>query len=334
MTLLAVVFPGLVAMGHGGEIDVIVEVASGGEGFEYGLAVQWTDGDPVSGAHVVLTATLDDLIEVTEPVEVSPGEYVGQLLLSEPGGWDVDVTIHHPDSNGEIRFLQEVTSTSEAQWVVLADTADPDRVGSTPDPENSILALPAPTPTTTPTPRNDTTVPESEPGDENPAGAVTATTSAPEPVPIASDIVIDLTASNAPNPARDISIRVGHIVAIGLWLIPVGAGLLGHTNRKSVIAAVAGVILTLSTGAILMIWGTPIDAPGILNWSELSDIPHGTAYLTAFTVKISAVLLGAVATIRWAMKADSKAAWSTLATAAIAVVAVTAMSQYHVLSHT
>jgi hypothetical protein len=304
------------------------------EGFQYGLAVHWSDGDAVSGAHVVMTAERGDLVEVTEPVEVSPGTYGGQLPLSEQGEWTVTVAIHHPESSGQIEFVQNVAASNESQWSVLVDTADPGRVGATPDPATSILSPPAPA-TTTSSLRVHPTSPDSEPdSDDSAPPATTPTVSDPEPAPIASDVVVDIEATNPPNPTRDIGLRVGHLAAIGLWIIPVGAALFGRKNRTSVVLALVGVALTLTTGTILMIWGAPINSPGIFNWSALSDIPYGVSYLTSFAIKISAVLLAAAATLRWAMKTDRNAAWATLVATAVAVVSVTAMSQYHVLSHT
>jgi hypothetical protein len=323
---------GAPALGHGGGIDAVVEVASIDGGFEYGLRLEWSDGDPISGAHVVMSAVQGDLVEVTEPAEVVPGEYVGTLLLGSNGEWQVSVEIHRPDSNGRIDFVQTVSANDLGSWVVLVDTSDGDRVGATPDAATSILD-PPPQPSSTST--APTTVAPSSGSDSS--SVTTPTTTTPtvpaEPTPVeARDVVVDI-AAGGQGPEVDIGMRIVHLVAIALWIVPVVASLVGKQSTTSVVLAVAGVNLTLVSGVVLMHWGTPISYPGLFNWSEIADLSYGSQYLTAFAAKLIAVLIAAFATVRWAIAADRKAAWATLGLVTVAVLAVTAMSQFHLLSH-
>jgi len=312
---------------HGGGIDAVVEVASTQGGFEYGLAFAWSDGDPITGAHIVMRASQDDLVKVAEPVEVSPGVYVGSLPLASDGEWQVAVAIHHSDSNGTITFVQNVSPDETRSWVVLVDTDNEERVGSVPDPATSILE-PPPVPTTT-------TLPVSDTADAAAKTPATTTTqpAAPEGASAqSSDVVVDIEADEN-GPAFDIGVRVIHLVAIGLWVVPVFASLFGKQNRTSVVFGVTGVVLTIATGTVLMLWATPVSFPGLFNPSVIADLSYGSSYLVAFAVKMAGVLLAAVATLRWAVKVDRKSAWTTLGGATLAVVAVTAMNQYHLLSH-
>jgi hypothetical protein len=273
-------------------------------------------------------ASQGDLVEIAEPVEVSPGVYVGNLPLASAGEWQVAIAIHHPDSNGNISFVQNVAPDDADVWVVLVDTGNEERVGSVPDPLTSILEPPnAPT---------STTVPVSEIAD--PAAEPSTTTTATQPVAVeqpsaqASEVVVDIE-TDEKGPAFDIGIRLIHLMAIGLWLVPVFVSLFGRQNRTLVAVGIAGVVLTLATGTVLMLWGTPISFPGLFNPSAVADLSYGSPYVVAFAVKMVAVLVAAVATFRWAVNVDRGAAWVTLAGATLAVVAVTAMSQYHLLSH-
>jgi hypothetical protein len=318
--------PAVAAFAHGGEIDAVVEVMSIDGGFEYGIGIHWSDGDPVTGAHIVMRADQEDLEEVTEPVEVSPGVYVEKLPLTSAGEWRVFVAIHHPDSNGNIEFVQTVTGSGDGSSVVLVDTADEERVGSTPDPATALLdPHPPPSTTTTTAEAADTSAAEDT------AAEPTTTTAAPNQIE-ATDVVVDI-AADEQGPAFDVGLRVVHLVAIGMWIVPVFASVFGRKNRRLVVVTVAGVVLTLATGALLMLWGAPVGSPGLFSWSEIFDLSYGSSYLIAFVVKLVGVLLAAVATVRWAAASDRKAAWVTLGGATVAVAAVTAMSQFHLLSH-
>jgi hypothetical protein len=314
-----------------GGVEAVVEVASADGGFQYGLAFTWSDGDPITGAHIVMRASQGDLVEIAEPVEVSPGVYVGNLPLASGGEWQVAIAIHHPDSNGNISFVQNVAPDDADVWVVLVDTGNEERVGSAPDLLTSILEPPT-TPTSTTVPVSETAEGAAEPS------ATTATITATQPVAVeqpsaqASEVVVDIE-TDEKGPSFDIGIRLIHLMAIGLWLVPVFVSLFGRQNRTLVVVGITGVVLTLATGTVLMLWGTPISFPGLFNPRAVADLAYGSPYVVAFAVKMGAVLVAAVATFRWAVKADRGAAWVTLAGATLAVVAVTAMSQYHLLSH-
>jgi hypothetical protein len=326
--VLVFVISGGPVLAHGGGVEAVVEVASTEGGFEYGLAFAWSDGDPITGAHVVMRANQGDLVEVSEPVELSPGVYVGSLPLASNGEWQVAIAIHHPDSNGSISFVQNVGSNDADAWVVLVDTGNEERVGSVPDPVASILEPPT-VPTTTTLSVSEAVDPAAETPDTTTSTQIVT----PEPISAqASEVVVDIE-SDEKGPAIDIGLRLVHLVAIGLWLVPVSVSLFGKRNRASVVIGITGVVLTLATGSVLMLWGTPISFPGLFNPSAIADLSYGSPYVVAFAVKMAGVLLAAVATFRWAVKVDRNSAWVTLAGATLAVVAVTAMSQYHLLSH-
>lgn len=317
-------------MAHGGGVEAVVEVATRDGGFEYGLAFAWSDGDPVTGAHIVMRATQGDLVEVAEPVEVSPGVYVGTMPLVSGGEWQVAIAIHHPESNGNINFVQLVVPDGGAVWSVLVDTANEERVGLVPDPLASVLDPP--------TPVTSTTIPVSE-SEDPPAESTeaTPTTEPPivdaEPAPVGTgEVVVDI-ATAAQGPEVDIGMRIVHLIAIGLWIVPVVAWQFGKKNPLSAIVAVTGVSLTLVSGAVLMHWGAPISYPGLFNWGEVADLSYGSQYLSAFSAKLASVLIAALATVWWAVAADRRAAWVALGFVTVAVVAVTAMSQFHILSH-
>jgi hypothetical protein len=247
--------------------------------------------------------------------------------LASDGEWQVAIAIHHPDSNGSISFVQNVASNDADAWVVLVDTGNEERVGSVPDPVAGILEPPT-VPTTT-------TLPVSEAVDPAAETPNTTTTQSVTPEPIstqASDVIVDIE-SDEKGPAFDIGLRLVHLVAISLWLVPISVSLFGKRNRTSVVIGITGVVLTLATGTVLMLWGTPISFPGLFNPSAIADLSYGSPYVVAFAVKMAGVLLAAVATFRWAVNVDRNSAWITLAGATLAVVAVTAMSQYHLLSH-
>lgn len=324
---LIVALSGIPALAHGGGIDAVVEVASRDAGFEYGLALTWSDGDPLTGAHIVMRADQDDLVEIAEPVEVTPGVYVGSLPIVSVGEWQVAVAIHHPDSNGSISFVHNVTSPDAWSWVVLVDTANENRVGSTPDPATSILEPPVVSTTTT-LPVSDA---EQDIADTPPATTAQSSSSESDSVG-EGDVVVDIE-SEGTAAMIDIGMRIAHLVAIGLWIVPVFASLFGKQSRVSVVSGVAGVLLTMATGTVLMLWGTPVSFPGLFSWGEIADLSYGPSYLLAFVVKMVGVLLAAAATLRWALRVDRTAAWVTLTGGALAVIAVTAMNQYHLLSH-
>lgn len=295
--------------------------------FHYALSFQWPDGDPVSGAHIVMRATLGDFVSVASPVEITGGVYIASLDLSVSGDWEVAVAIHHPDSNGGLSFVQTVATGDADYWEVLEDTANPARVGERPDPSDSLLA---PMLTTTTTAVGSSTSPPTNADRSD--STTTTTTPAGVVSNSAGDVVLALE-SDSQGPAVDITLRVVHLIAIGTWMIPIFGSLFGVTGRGWVVAAVSGMVLTIATGITLMLWGAPVGFPGLFDWDAIADVSYGASYLVAFVVKLVGVALASVATIRWSRRVDRAATWATLVSAAVAVVAVTAMSQFHLLSH-
>ena len=327
MGVVALMVPALTVAAHGGELEAVVEAAAVDGGFEYGLSLHSHDGHPVTGALVVIRAEKNGLVEVADPNEIAAGLYVGRLALSSPGDWEVVIAIDHPESSGSISFTHSITAADHGYWEVLADTANPERVGSVPDPATSILDPPV-LPTTTSLGTTSST------SSEGSTAEVSSTTSLPaeQGTSTATGVVVDIS-GQGPNPGLHISLRIIHVVAIGMWLIPVFASLFGATSRARVVTAISGVVLTAVTGTTLMLLGTPVPFPGLFRWSGFASIPYGPSYLGAFTLKLVGVIVAVVATVRWAAKSDLAAARVTLAAGGLAVIAVIALSQFHILSH-
>lgn len=334
LVLLCLVFtafvPGLPAGAHGGDIEVVLEAATQDGSVDYGLAIRFADGDPVAGAHVVLHAEQGDQSELAEASEDSAGVYFAEIQFPAPGEWRVDVTIDHSESEGSIQFHQTVADGASRQWLVVVDTKNPDQEGTTPDPERAILDPSQASASTTTT----TTAVTSTGANSASSATTTTTTSAPLEATerTRTDVVVELSAEET-DPLGAIGMRVVHLGSIGLWLIPVFAGVFGRTTRPSIVLALVGIVLTAATGVLLMLWGAPVAFPGIFDGSGLGDVSQGSSYQTAFLVKMGAVLTAALATLGWAWKQDRKAVWVALGGGVVAAVAVTAMSQYHLLSH-
>jgi hypothetical protein len=327
--LLTFFAPAMRASAHGGEPEVVVEVASLEGRAEYGVGVHSADDHPVTEARVEIHVEQGDRAERVEAEEDTPGVYLAQILFPTSGVWRVGIVIHHPESEGSIQFDQTVELDGDLEWLVLVDTTNPDRVGSTPEPSMAVLEphLSVSSSTTTVT-----GVTEANSGTPATTTASTDPESRETEVPAGSEVSVDLEASD-PNPLGAVSLRVVHLGSIGLWLIPVLASVFGWKTRSSAMFALVGVILTAVTGVSLMLWGAPVAFPGIFDWGRLSEVPYGSSYLLSFLVKITAVLIAVTATLRWAWRENRRATWVALGGGVIAAVAVTAMSQYHLLSH-
>jgi hypothetical protein len=91
--------------------------------------------------------------------------------------------------------------------------------------------------------------------------------------------------------------------------------------------------LTIVSGLLLVLWGAPVNYPGILRWDELGRRLYGPSYQIAFIAKMGAVFIAAVATLVWARRRHRDAVVITVGATVAAVAVVTAMSQFHLFSH-
>ena len=319
---LALVAMALPALAHGGDIEVAVELGQEPSGiFQYGIVLVWDDGDPISGANVTINASGSDSTETEIAAEGEPGIYLARMGL-EPGEWAVMVDIVHPDSTGSIEFDQLVSEGPLSGSVIVVDTVDPDRVGTQPPDEDTVLDLPEPTPSTT-----TTTTAGEEATATSTTSSTTTTTLAATPV---ADVVVHVEAESTL--FRDVTMRVLHVAALGVWLVPLGAAVFGVSVRWMVPAALVGLVATLGTGVLLMLWGTPVGFPGLFDWEPFTGDQLGP-YLTWFLIKMTAFWSAVAATVTWARRTSRWAMWVVLAAVGGAVLAVTVMTQIHVLSH-
>jgi hypothetical protein len=456
VALLMVVASAGVAWGHGEEVEVVVEGLAHGGGdlgaVDYGIALTFEDGDPVTDATVTIAATPEEGVASDPVIETVPGVYIGRLVLPKVGTWRVTVSFDHPDASGSVEFTQAVREPAPGAPVVLVDTLHPERIGTVAFEQTSILGPGAAPPavgehsgeviveafiadagdplsvqyaaTVTsngapvagavltlsgrsaggdavgPTPLSDdggvhrvsvaypaggvwtltlelalpsgteelqfaenlpwphyTTEaghPKVKYDNEHPEriGTIATdresiylgggekptppSTTAPDVTPTTSvtagEVVLDL--PNAGDELRrDIGLRAIHLAAIALWAVPLFAAALGRSGRFTVPTALIGMGLTVATGLLLTLYGAPLTYPGIFRWGALQERLYGPSYSAAFIVKMVAVALASVGTIVWAVRSRRTTAWVTLGVMGVALVAVTAMSQFHLFSH-
>lgn len=452
--VVVVVLGAIPALGHGAEVDVVIEAVQGladaGAVVDYGIALTYADGDPVTDAEVAITTDPPEGVGSDPITSTVPGIWIGRLTFPGTGSWRVTMAFRSAEAEGSVTFTQEVRDPAPQAAVVMVDTIDPTRVGTVvidsaiigggdvapavgdhafaivaeafvaqaTDPLSIEYAVAATGPDGSPIPgaavefeaESDTgsTVPPITLVDHDgihrgtiryPDGGswtVTATIRTPEgsetftfaellpwphytteagipkvkydsanpgrigtllgvadsiylaqgfgpttepadgepPAPPIEDPEVVL---SLPSPAstltQDILLRVMHLVALGAWVVPIGAAALGRHHPAAVPVALVGVVGTVFTGMMLALWGSPVAFPGLLRWSELAERLYGPSYQAAFVAKMAFVLAAAAATVWWATRRDRRATWLTLGAVAGAAVAVTAMAQFHLFSH-
>jgi len=453
------------AQAHGEAVEVVVEgLARGGEGLgvvDYGIAITFVDGDPMSGADVEISIEPDEQVAVDPVSETVPGVYIGRVQFPDVGERRVIISFDSPDSSGSVEFTQVVRESAPEAPLVMVDTLDPDRVGTVATESTSILGggsespqvgehrfpviveafietaeapliidyaaviagadspilrlsarsdqgdvlepvelvdtggvhrtrveyptaalwtvtlsletaagdetatfpenLPWPHYTTEagqPKVKYDSERPDrigtisdedtsvylmetagggdqaspstSRPEVEEPP--VTESAPSPSPEGAGDDVVANVT-EPADELWLDVGLRVLHVTALLVWVVPLFASVLGREHRFSVAAALGGMGMTAVTGVWLALWGAPVTFPGLLRWEELASRLYGDAYLIAFLAKMAMALVAFVATIVWASRRSKISVFVTFGALAAAVVAVTAMSQFHLFSH-
>ena len=85
-------------------------------------------------------------------------------------------------------------------------------------------------------------------------------------------------------------------------------------------------------GLVLGLWGTPVGYPGVFRWSDLGSLEYGAAWQASFLVKMAGVAAGVLGTAA-ALRQRHWGARLGTAGLGLALIAVTALSQFHVLTH-
>jgi hypothetical protein len=275
---------------------------------EYGLVT------PSSGGSVSISAVSDRSSSVG-PVslsEIAPGVFHGVVGYPEAGSWEVSVQIAGTDAV-ETTFAESLPwphyTTEAGTPKIKVDSEDPARegtlIGIGDSPVFGRLA------TTTTTPAAETTPP-------TPAET--------------GELVIAIPASG-PGIAFQVSLRWLHLGAIGAWGSSIAALGLGRRRPIWIGLAVGGMVAVVATGTALALWGAPTPFPGIFGWSALGDRLQGNAYQWAFLIKMSLVLIAALATAPLVAKRTplrlAVAAGGMLG----ALGAVVVMAQLHLFAH-
>lgn len=132
MALGADAATGVPARAHGSEIQVVVESLETEDGtFGYAVALSYVDGDTITGADVVISATDPAGRRVTFPAgETGTGIYIGELDVPHSGVWRVTVAITTEVSGGSVAFDEIVPALAgPGVPIVKMDTIDPSRIG-------------------------------------------------------------------------------------------------------------------------------------------------------------------------------------------------------------
>ena len=123
-------------------------------------------------------------------------------------------------------------------------------------------------------------------------------------------------------------LRLAHLGAIGLWLFASLSPAAGSARRRAKLAS-AGIVSTLLTGAALAAWSAPLTYPGLFDLDAVLDLHLGGTYVAALGLKLAAVA-GAIALT---LRPQARERKLFVGCVAIAVVAVTVMTQAHVVMH-
>jgi hypothetical protein len=329
--------PALPVRAHGEAVDVRVESLvfeeSDGLMVRYAVSLSFADGDPYDSA-AVTTDTGDTFTQVED------GLYVGDVTGEEPHA--VTISFQGDLASGTVEITDDdLRGDMGLGPVVRVDTSDPGVEGSPAGSETLFSAATRPTPATTVT---TTTVPA--PTATTATSATTATTASPvttthtdhgshevEPATAGVETArVDVPTAGG-ELGRQLALRLAHVAAVATWVGALVASLAGKGSRPVSVAAWVGMTATVATGVLLARSGTPIPEPGLFDWSGWAAHPYGTAYRTVFAVKMSLVVLAGGGTW-WAVRRRSRGGgWLALMAAGGAVVAVTVLTQLHLLVH-
>ena len=123
-TAAAVTLP---AWAHGEAVEVVVEgLARGGNDLgivDYGVAISFLDGDPMSGAEVEVSVEPGQDVDIDPVEETVPGVYIGRVHFPGAGEWRVTISF---DKRGELRKAELVLQGDPAIEVVSFEKAGRD----------------------------------------------------------------------------------------------------------------------------------------------------------------------------------------------------------------
>jgi hypothetical protein len=305
-------------------VEAFIETAANPLVLEYAATV-----DGVEDSSILMTAESDDG-DVIEAVEMTSGDGLHRSTIAYPSAalWTVTMTIEHGSGEESLRFQENLPwphyTTEAGRPKVKYDSERPDRIGTIVDPGSSIYLQGT---------SGDGSPPSTQATVDSPA----TTTPADPHHGTDESTAIEEVVVNISDPADELSVDIGlrvlHVAALGLWAIPLIASSLGRQHRLSVSSALSGMVLTVIAGLALALWGAPVTFPGLLRWEVLADRLYGDAYLVSFLVKMAMVTVAVVATIVWASRRNKLAVLIAFGGLGAALVAVIAMSQFHVFSH-
>lgn len=332
------------ALGHGGEVDVVVE-AKASDPFDvlhtdYAVMLTFADGDRVENAAVSAQAT--DGTDTVLPIEVGAegNVYILHFLYPQPGQWTLDLAVEHPDVEVELTLVEAIPMGDPGSHVVRLDTAEQARVGTVGSlaiPEHPEAAPQAPTTTTTVSPplttdaaadppvASTSTLPTTTVGGTASSSAASAGTSHSAAVQVTTRGVVSLPV--------ELVVRWAHLGMITVWGLAVLAIAVRLNHRLLPAASLAGLVGTLVTGSLLGLWGTPVGFPGIFRWSDIGTLEYGTAWQYSFLFKMGGVIVAIVGTAMAAKQQRWRGARLGVAGMGVALIAVTALSQFHLLTH-
>lgn len=328
------------ALAHGDDIDVIVEARASDPldvlHTDYAITLTFADGDEVENA--VISAEASDGTRTVLPIQVvSEGSvYLVHFVYPEPGAWTLDLAVDHPDVQVELSLVDVIPIGDPGTHLVRLNTLDESAVGSAGRliiPDHPLAEPPVSTTTTLDGPQPTTTV-----GEEAPTAADPTTTVSPaRPVdpPQAEPshgAMVQVTTSGVVSLPLELTMRWAHLGMITLWGLAVLAVIARLDHPLLPAALLAGLAGTLVTGMLLGLWGTPVGYPGIFRWSDLGSLEYGSAWQSSFLLKMAGVLI-AVAGTAGAVKRRGWGGLLAVAGMGLALIAVTALSQFHLLTH-
>ena len=289
---------------------------------EYAVAIDRVDIS--SSASIVLSAESDEGDGV-EPVALVLDGDVFRTVVDYPSGgkWTVKLVIGHDAETETVEFGENLPwphfTTEAGTPKVKVDSRDPSREGRLVTGNESVYLRASGSE-------------DNEDVTDTAPSATTTTSTVSTTHAHTDDVVVDVTTPRT-EVTLDIALRLTHLVAIGLWLAPIGASLFVTVGPRWVTVSLAGAGLVLGTGLSLVLWGAPVTFPGILRWQEISTRFFGTPYLISFVIKMAAVAIGMLGTLAWARRRTRRPGILILGSSAVALVAVTAMSQFHTFTH-
>lgn len=333
------------ALGHGGEVDVVVE-AKASDPFEvlhtdYAVMLTFADGDRVEDAAVSAKAT--DGTDTVLPIDVGAegNVYILHFLYAQPGQWTLDLTVEHPDVQVELTLVEAIPVGNPGSHVVRLDTADQTRagtVGSLAIPEHPLAAPPAPTTTTTDSPPLTSNAAANPPATSTSTLPTTTTVGGSASSSAASAgtshrAAVQVTTRGTVSLPVELVARWAHLGMITVWGLAVLAIAVRLNHWLLPVASLAGLVGTLVTGSLLGLWGTPVGFPGIFRWSDIGALEYGSAWQYSFLIKMGGVIVAIVGTAMAAKRQRWRGAQLAVAGMGVALIAVTALSQFHLRTH-